>query len=72
MPDKLRSVNTFIVTFISVVAQKDVSYVCGFALWLVLTNFCCPEAKTICLASFLARKKRPFARWIKITMTKKS
>jgi hypothetical protein len=29
------------------------------ALWLVLTYFCWPETKTVCLASFLARKKDP-------------
>jgi hypothetical protein len=27
------------------------------ALWLILANFCCPETKIVCLASFLARKK---------------
>jgi hypothetical protein len=32
------------------------------ALWLVLAKFCCPETKIVGLASFLARKKRQFAR----------
>jgi hypothetical protein len=28
------------------------------ALWLVLLKLCCPETKIVCLASFLARKKK--------------